>query len=59
MILHLEEMNKFGFASTSLDDIVQVLLRLLDEFLDAQLVSKHTILFVVLEYTKVRFSGHK
>ena len=38
---------------------MEVLLRLLDEFLDAQLICEHTILLVVLEDTEVGLSGHQ
>ena len=59
MILHLEEVDELGLASAAFYDIMEVLLWLLDEFFDAQLISKHTVLLVVLKDTKVRLSWHQ
>jgi hypothetical protein len=50
--------DQLGLATASLNYFVQVLLRLLDELVDAQFISENAILFCVLEDTKVGFTWH-
>ena len=59
VILHLEQVDELGLATAPLDDLVQVLLWLLDELVDAHFVSEHAILLSVLEDTEVGFSRHE
>ena len=59
LILHLEKMNKLRHSSTLNDNLIEIFVWVTDELVNGLLICKHTILLVVLEYTKVRLSWHQ
>ena len=61
MVLHFEEMDKFGHAATLFNDLFQVEVRVGDEFVNCFLVGENAILvrLTVLENTEVWLSRHE
>jgi hypothetical protein len=51
VVLHLQEMDKLGFATATLYNLGKVGLRLLDEVVDTVLICEDTVLLLVLENT--------
>ena len=61
MILHLEQVNQLRHTTALLYDLLEVEIRVANEFVDGFLIGEHTVLvgLAVLEHTKVGLSRHE
>ena len=59
MLLHFEEMDELGHSAALLHNILQVHVGVSNELVDCLQISKDTVLFVVLEDSKVWFTWHE
>lgn len=59
MVLHLQQMDELWLPPASLYYIVEILLRLLDEIVDALLVCEDAVLLCVLEHTQIGLARHE
>lgn len=59
VILHLEQVDQFGHDAALLNHGVEVVVGVLNKFLDRLLVSKYTVLLVIFKHTEVGFTGHQ